>query len=216
MASGVAGSDSIPSLLRLPAELRDEIYRLATPLAPDAWEFTFTSANRPSEPPLLFVNRQIRAEASSVYYKQNKFIFEIQNLDASTYIAWCQASLSRRLIANVRLNLIYEPLLQIPEDFRDPHSGPGQRIFVPKERQLWPNLMFWLEKYYHRKCLGLPNVEKEYPAAFSNTAAAMFDMVCRMGRDHNMSWEQVEDVLKPMQKALGSANSAWLGFIKYD
>ncbi|GIZ44280.1 hypothetical protein CKM354_000748300 [Cercospora kikuchii] len=217
MASGVAESDSIPPLLRLPAELRDEIYRLATLMAPETWALAMTFNKCPDEPPLLFVNRQIRAEASSIYYKQNNFIFQIRNLDARTYISWCQASLTQRLTANVRLNLIYEPLLQHPEHFRDPLSGPGQKVFVPEERQLWPNLMFWLENYYLRRCLGVPNVEKDYlGAAFSNTAAALFDTVGRLGKGHNMSWEQVKDVLEPMQRALGSANSAWLGFIKYD
>lgn len=217
MASGVADtSDYVPPLLRLPAEVRDEIYRHSTPLAPNKWALIITSTTRPTEPPLLLVNRQIRAEASAVYYKHNKFIFSIQNLDAGHYISWCQALPSRRLTANVVFHLTYERLLSEPERFRDARSEPGQKVFLPKDRQLWPNVMFWLERYYRRECLGLPKIEKEYASAYSDIAAVLFEMVGRLGKVEDMSWESARDVLEPMQKALAIADSAWFGYVRYD
>ncbi|KAM3420915.1 hypothetical protein BST61_g4150 [Cercospora zeina] len=218
MAPEVADTshDYVPPLLRLPAEVRDEIYRFATPLAPNKWALIITPTTRPTEPPLLLVNRQIREEASAVYYKHNKFIFAIQNLDAKHYISWCQALPARRLTANVAFHLTYEPLLSNPEEFRDAQSGPGQKVFVPRDRQLWPNLMFWLERYYWREGLGLPNVGKEYPSQYSNIAAVLFEMVGKLGKVGDMSWASARDVLEPMQRALGIADSAWFGYVRYD
>lgn len=216
-------------LLRLPAELRDEIYRLATPLvyASNAtWNrgiqlFT-TDRPPPLEPGLLRVNLQVREEASAVYYKKNKFIFEIENLNATHYIKWCRVYPRRRLKANVGFTFKYERLLMNPEAYRTRNAGHGsQELHMPKDRHLWPNLVYWLERYYHRQCLGIPWSEKKgrvegcHASHYTNTAAAVFETVGKLGKGCELTWEQVESILESTHRAIGSANSAWNGLVRY-
>lgn len=76
--------------LEMPAELRNEIYRMALPTRTVRW-FDRSSPLKNDhidfdEPALLKVNRQIRDEAWSIYYMENKFIFHMWCLDASTLV----------------------------------------------------------------------------------------------------------------------------------
>ena len=220
-------SKEVSPLLRLPAELRDEIYRLAAPLKyhevfrsrlspyrprQRARVFT-TDMPPPEEPALLYVNRQVRQEASAVYYKKNRFTFMIEDLNARTYIKWCKASPARRK-ANVAFTFHYDDRFD-PETHRKRNPGGKGEVRIPLAWQLWPHLLYWLEQYYHRECLGIPISTEGHKSHFTNTAAAVFEMVGHLGKECDMTWPQVEKTLESTRRALGAANGAWFGVVKY-
>jgi hypothetical protein len=99
-----------PSLVNLSAELRNGIYGLILP-GGLGWKIVVSQATEPNtEPALLQVNKQIRAEAGSLYYGSN--IFEVNVKADSIYVLmdWA-ASLSRTDLAYVRrleLNFVLE------------------------------------------------------------------------------------------------------------
>ncbi|KAJ6257388.1 hypothetical protein Dda_8277 [Drechslerella dactyloides] len=83
--------DAVPPFLRLPRELRDEIYKYLLPLAPreahvGMW---YPSAHYPTEPSfklaILRVNKQIHDEASAVLYGCSTFVFWINIKKRQTY-----------------------------------------------------------------------------------------------------------------------------------
>jgi hypothetical protein len=102
--------DPQPPFFNLSAELRNGIYGLILP-GGLGWKIVVSQDTEPNtEPPLLQVNKQIRAEAGSLYYGSN--IFEVTVKADSIYVLadWA-ASLSRTDHAYVRrleLNFVLE------------------------------------------------------------------------------------------------------------
>ena len=74
--------------LSLPAELRNEIYRLV--LVED--KRLNIKKDLPTQPGLLRACRQTRQEGLDIYLQDNYFVFYINHFDASTYLQWCRAS----------------------------------------------------------------------------------------------------------------------------
>ncbi|KXS95036.1 hypothetical protein AC578_133 [Pseudocercospora eumusae] len=76
--------------VEIPADLRNEIYRLVIPTRTVRWfDPSEPRENRISfrEPAVLIrINRQVRDEAWPIFYKENKFIFRIRAMDASTLV----------------------------------------------------------------------------------------------------------------------------------
>lgn len=68
--------------MSLPAELRNEIYNFAL-----VKNFTIF-ANGSQEPGLLAVSREIRNEATAVFYKNNSFSAHVYNLNFAPVSAW--------------------------------------------------------------------------------------------------------------------------------
>jgi hypothetical protein len=71
-------------LLRLPAELRNDIYRLVV-VSPNAIRVGVTGF---SEPPILSVSKQIRRETSVILYAENNFDVDIYNYDITSCQKW--------------------------------------------------------------------------------------------------------------------------------
>jgi hypothetical protein len=99
-----------PPFFKLSAELRNGIYGLILP-GGIGWKILVSQDTEPNtEPALLQVNKQIRAEAASLYYGSN--IFEVTVKADSIYVLadWA-ASLTRTDLAYVRrleLNFVLE------------------------------------------------------------------------------------------------------------
>ena len=117
-------------LLELPAELRNDIYRFALVGDPeDKIKITPGMPNPPYEPALLRVSRQVRNEASSIYYQENHFRFDMPNFDASAYIKWVRAE----PIVRSRLQVWFK--LQV----------------ITSCDVAWENLVRWLEAIHNRE-----------------------------------------------------------------
>lgn len=80
-ATSTTQSDDRSPLLRLPAELRNDIYRFALVASGDI--IIKAGLTPPPEPGLLATCRKIRSEALSIYYEENRFSFGIRDVDAT-------------------------------------------------------------------------------------------------------------------------------------
>lgn len=166
------------TFLSLPPEMRNKIYR-----------FTLVETDKisippngplPAEPGLLSTCTQIRAEASGMYYKQNKFLFAINRHDACQYIKWCRSSESRRHV--------------------------NQSILVSRLTN-WPNLLHWLDCYYHDQC-GNAGVNADGSPTFID--AHLFNVVKQLRQHSCLSWPQVKAILVDVRNGLGTQNAKWL------
>ena len=81
-------------LLKLPAELRNRIYRTAL-VSSDALDVT--DKPRPTEPALLATCKQIRTEALGIYYSENSFLLSINIFNRypgdqpDTFMTWASS-----------------------------------------------------------------------------------------------------------------------------
>ncbi|KAF2771265.1 hypothetical protein EJ03DRAFT_334934 [Teratosphaeria nubilosa] len=128
VGAGVGGVGQIPSLLSLPAELRNQIYRY-TLLEKDSIDINTLPLTFPQTPGLLGACRQTREECLGIYYEENIFRFVINNYDASLYIKWCTTFRAQR---------------RAETSFKIRGGGHAH----------WKNLLTWLEAYYRRNCDG--------------------------------------------------------------
>lgn len=84
--ASVPAAPTRPSLLTIPPEMRNRIYRCAL-VQPEPIQLR--PANRwPESPPLLQTCHQIRSESSGIYYQENTFEVHIHKYDAAKYIKW--------------------------------------------------------------------------------------------------------------------------------
>jgi hypothetical protein len=73
-----------PSLVNLSGELRNTLYGLVLPTVTTGYKVLVSQATEPNaEPALLQVNKQIRAEAASLYYSN---IFQVEVEADSLYV----------------------------------------------------------------------------------------------------------------------------------
>jgi hypothetical protein len=99
----------------LPAELRDEIYRLCLI---SSEEYIWIDKETRS-PPLLSVCCQIRQEAIEIWYLSNKFMIKVEGCDTALYQAY--------------MSNVIEPLdIAIPFDAR-------LAIYLPRDYIEWAN-----------------------------------------------------------------------------
>ncbi|KAK5127467.1 hypothetical protein LTR85_006806 [Meristemomyces frigidus] len=124
-------------LLKLPAELRNAIYRLSVVER----NKVMISSRRPAppQPGIMQVSRQVRAEIVSIYYKENTFGHIIRDYDYRLYRKWCLSSKFR-----VKSNMVFKT-----------HKPTN-----------WANLLEWVKAWYHGECGfpgplpdGVPSVE---------------------------------------------------------
>ena len=121
-------SANLPPLLRLPGELRNEIYTLLLlhhrfPYMVLTIPISLTSPHetlgRFPEPGLLEVNRQVRHETAPYFYSTNNFIAEIVRMDFGPFV-----QRPREVVGNgatyinlVAVNLTYPKLAQLENVF---------------------------------------------------------------------------------------------------
>ncbi|KAK3714163.1 hypothetical protein LTR37_007965 [Vermiconidia calcicola] len=114
------------SLLRIPGELRNRIYRLAV-VEQNTINFCMKHNFLPPEPALLSASKKIRREAADIYYKENSFVLVVHDNDGTIVEKWLQSSKNRK-----RCNLQYN---------------------IRKSTN-WKNLHTWLEGFYHGRTDG--------------------------------------------------------------
>ncbi|KAK4546070.1 hypothetical protein LTR36_002207 [Oleoguttula mirabilis] len=99
-------------LFALPAELRNAIYSYAFPAT--AQEFRFSFGIYQPVPPLLQVCRQVRREATGLYYSTSLFDLMIHHKCSRHLLTWARTGLSAevrqalRTNSNVTLRIIFD------------------------------------------------------------------------------------------------------------
>ncbi|KAK3663222.1 hypothetical protein LTR22_005880 [Elasticomyces elasticus] len=170
--SSGASNDGIASsaIHALPPELRNAIYRYV--LLGDARIDIGTAYGRPPQPGLLQADRQIRREATGIYYAENLFSFHIQDCDASVYIQWCSSSERRR----------DSEMAFCAECFRSPLS--------------LHNLLRWVKAWYDHDINCVPGFGDQNTLGQpdpGHALAHLFVLLYRQRLDHNqVSWEQIK------------------------
>ena len=156
------------TLLGLPAELRNQVYRLALC---ETGKIAI-SQNNFQQPALLRTCRQIREEASSIYSGENQITVLVHNLNASVALSWCQHSgrYASEWCKKIAVNL--------------GHFSSTRN---------WGNLMRWVKHSTDRRVFGLDQGEKRTP--WWNVAAGAFAIAQRL-HDAHMEWAEIEKVLE--------------------
>ena len=84
LAARTMTDQSTSPLLKLPGELRNRIYRFAL-ITHDHIRLPVTTRTFP-EPALLATNKEIRREASSLFYSENHFMIEVRDFDSTACV----------------------------------------------------------------------------------------------------------------------------------
>ena len=155
-------------LLGLPAELRNKIYRLAL-LSTEKIEVS--DNNKPKEPSLLMVNKQIRKEAIGIYYSENHFRFVVKAFNSAFLQEWFQGSKDR-------INC--------------------QHTYKIERSTNLANLLGWIKAYYDRKTGGhIPGRRHNGAACICEST---FRIVKRLRNVQKLSWDEVEEYLEDVHQ----------------
>lgn len=182
------GSESLPPLLRLPAELRNKIWKLAVfgDLEGYRSSIEIRSTTRRSichipKPPLLFTCKTVRSEAIGLYYDANKIVIYVVNFDPAP----C-------LLLGRKLQTLFDCY------GIDLRSKP---IEVSSCRFEWKDLKRWLRLRYDgvdTTNIGMSSAVANREAGPMKAAIAMINMVSRM---RSTPWEEVQQILYLMARA---------------
>lgn len=134
--------DQPSPFLRLPAELRNEMYTLAL-VADLPLLISSQQATSIKEPPLLKVNHQIRREAATVYYRENEFYLTIHSMDGASVLPFA------RLVAR----------------YADGSKSPFVQVTLVMMGGVdWKNLVAWLKLTHEGELLPFPSDDAEFLA----------------------------------------------------
>lgn len=169
---------STSALLSLPPEMRNRIYRFALLHENDI--LTQTGSKPPADPAILRTCRQLRNEASGIYYQENDIVFEVESYDIDTYVRWTERSIHRRK-ANVKFRM----------------SAPPN----------WANLLRWLKAFYDNAwMLRLP---PQGGRVCPEPAGFLFDIAEEMQVGMGCTWGEVKRVLEFARGALAAVDEDW-------
>lgn len=178
-------SNARPSLLALPAELRNEIWRLVLV------QRQIIVINGPgyfhTEPGLLKVTMSIRQEASGIYYVDNKFACDIFDFDSTVFKRWVTVSPFR----------IYQ--------------DPAKPMLLGVARSTdWPNLKQWLKDVYEGKPLGIKSSETGREGYSHGYFAVQLFEIVRREMWAGAAWDSVEERLEHARQTIGCVWPEWL------
>ena len=166
-------------LLALPAELRNRIYLFTLH---ETRHIHIDSTYQ--QPALLQACRKTRAEASSIYYMENKFIINCHDFDVTTLQCFENKS----------------------EMFSKTEWLTHVSIDIGAQATSWGNLLEWLRRYYHKESTG-------YSAGLQSSgtrkaASRLFAVALQLHQ--HMDWEQAKTILLEMKDGLEEqAEGSW-------
>lgn len=175
--------------LELPPEMRNRIYRYT--LLTD--RFVGVSATHLPEPAVLLACKQIRQEASSIYYNENRFLLDMVAFETAPILRWRNKELSVGRFSDCKI---------MTEAFVPVNMTPN-----------WPNLVTWFKLWrdgkvdisFERPSLG-DKEEQRAEGLEGKVIGAMFSMVDEMSR---LPWKATERVLKEQHRVLVAIDPRW-------
>ncbi|KAK3722638.1 hypothetical protein LTR37_002208 [Vermiconidia calcicola] len=173
-----------PSLLGLPGELRNRIYRDA--LLTDDSDVIVDATGVP-EPALLLTCKQIRAEGGQIYYSERAFSIHISDYDTAVAVKWTRR---HRLI-------------------REDYKIDAKCRVVNTGYPHWVNLVSWLERLFNEEVFLRAFFPSQAPAGTSTgllTIGAMFASVQAM---RGQPWSRVKTLLDEQHHILISIDKQW-------
>lgn len=176
-------SQEPPTLLTMPGELRNRIYRdaLVTDLP-----IHVTRDENWKQPALLATSKQIRRETYRIYYLENHFILETPDMDDITIYAFTKHALPYR-----------------PDWFCS--GGPRYSVLITGQPN-WSNLVRWMQAWYEGRVLPIAHSETMDSAL--KTAATAFEMLREL-HDAGAPWEPARRVLELYRKGVDEAGHTW-------
>jgi hypothetical protein len=171
-------------LLKLPAELRNEIYQLVL-VEPYPHVVTITATGI-EEPSILHTCKEVRGEAIQVYYGQNQFEHTVLNQDSDPVAKWDNKVTSLKAAYGIRPKLS----CQVAD-----HANR-------------PNLVKWLRRYHQGPFLRRSRPSQTLVGLLTEKAIieTMFHLVRGL---RILPWEQVEALLEEHCVLLESMNAGW-------
>jgi hypothetical protein len=168
-----------PPLLELPGELRNRIYQLCLVSNP----IIINSTTFP-EPSLLKTCKQVRKEASTIFYGENQFQAWTRDFDFSPAMV----------------------MLGKTPSFKDIGRMPLQLRILIRGRPNWCNLEVWLRRRHTTEpgVLPPPSLNPEVPSlelirAIDFQVAALDDM----------PWESAQALIQPLRRTLMAFDHRW-------
>ena len=174
-------------LFKLPAELRNNVYRLAL-LSESHIDVTLQDS---INPPLLRTSREIRKESITIYYGESLFGVPALDCNSDLCMKWLvlETALRRQLKIKIRSYAMNETKVI--------------------SRKTWTNLLTWLKRFHQRSvsCRGLsPSQKKWEKRPDLLTIGIMFEMVSKL---RSQPWATVEHLLLEQYVVLKACNPKW-------
>ncbi|KAK4610170.1 hypothetical protein CLAFUW4_14019 [Fulvia fulva] len=172
-------------LFKIPGELRNRIYREV--LVKD--EHIKYDASGYQRPALLATNKEIRAEAMSIFYYENTFMHDVDHYDSSAMMKFDELLLGMNL------------------DRRRMMIQNG----VTYDQPSWKNLIMWLSRFHAKamsRCPGPALFKKEMGMTRSARyfIGGMFDTVEKMV---GVEFEVVLGLMEIWRPALAAFDKKW-------
>lgn len=172
-------------LFKLPAELRNQVYRLV--LVGDEVFDINSNATPPLDHPLLKTCRLVRAEARKIYYEENRMIWHVHNFDVSRLVQWLDLS-------NAHWDL-----------YRESNSEMHLTHKVKEHKDSWPNLLNWVDLYWQHRCRRIDHyhgagvVGRAVP---QDQVVEFFDLVDKLVDTDGMTWKKLSAALEKHRRTV--------------
>lgn len=170
-------------LFVLAAELRNRIYELVLVEDEKIW---FNKKNF-KQPGLLCVNRQIRSEASPIYYHLNTFNVDCMNFDST----------SLKLLYRQNKKWVKKSALKESENINF--------FFQDQQKANWNNVMEWMRDFHAREVFVAPG-DVEVCLASGHAITQMLNVVERL---RGLPWTKVKYVLECMKHVSELRKMSW-------
>ncbi|KAK0831457.1 hypothetical protein LTR73_002839 [Friedmanniomyces endolithicus] len=205
----ISKAENMPEspFLRIPGELRNEIYRYAL-LEDDT--IKINKHTKPAQPGVLQTNRQLRKEAGDIYYHENTFLFGISHFEASIYVSPIYSLADpdqTRHRSLQKVTLIHPP--QIKWCQSSPRRRWCKTTAHVSRSQNWANLLVWLEAYWNHDCGGIVWSEEGKANADAKAATHLFATVKKMMLRKSLAWEDAREFLEDAHAALAEIKPRW-------
>ena len=176
---------NLPPLLRLPGELRNEIYRYVFVSSPPVR----VAADGFEESRFLLACKQIRMEGIKIFYAENSFLVPINDYDSSTLLKWS------KFAQGIQQKYAIKVKCACPLNGQTPH---------------WENLKLWLKRAYYAADFEMKIVSPAKLPAHASTQllviGGMFKIVEGM---LSIPWEKIEPVLEAQHCILVRLDPRW-------
>lgn len=174
------------SILTIPAEIRNRIYRLAL------YKPGYILVNKNYKlPALLQTTRKIRTEAKSIYFLEHNFRVDVTRFRMVNYAA---------LLHTLGADPFYEKMC----------NGENLTLTTFSEDVEWTALLAWCKAFYEGRMPQCRVVREDRRGCAEKVASRAFRVVDKLR--HKMSWDEVKDILWQYKFMAEDSAASWWGF----